>query len=53
MISGEKYIRTLNEYSTKYFLERTQKDYDESVFQKAIGACGKHAAYYQRLGMTD
>jgi hypothetical protein len=50
MMSGEKYTRTLNEYSTRYFLERIREDYDESVFQKAIDACRKHAAYYASLG---
>jgi hypothetical protein len=50
MMSGEKYTRTLNEYSTRYFLERIREDYGESVFQKAIDACRKHAAYYASLG---
>lgn len=50
MMNGEKYTRTLNEYSTRYFLERIREDYDESVFQKAIDACRKHAAYYASLG---
>ena len=50
MMNGEKYSRTLNEYSTRYFLERIREDYGESVFQKAIDACRKHAAYYATLG---
>lgn len=50
MMNGEKYTRTLNEYPTRYFLERIRKDYGESVFQKAIDACRKHAAYYATLG---
>ena len=50
MMNGEKYSRTLNEYSTRYFLERIREDYRESVFQKAIDACRKHAAYYATLG---
>lgn len=50
MMNGEKYCRTLNEYSTRYFLERIREDFGESVFQKAIDACRKHAAYYATLG---
>ena len=50
MMSGEKYTRTLNEYSTRYFLERIREDYGESIFRKAIDACRKHAAYYATLG---
>ena len=50
MMSGEKYTRTLNEYSTRYFLERIREDYGESTLQKAIDACRKHATYYASLG---
>jgi len=50
MMSGVKYTRTLNEYSTRYFLERIREDYGESALQKAVAACSKHAAYYATLG---
>jgi hypothetical protein len=50
MMNGEKYSRTLNEYSTRYFLERIREDYGEPALQKAVAACIKHAAYYATLG---
>lgn len=50
IMNGERYTRTLNEYSTRYFLQRIRGDYGESAFQKAIDACRKHAAYYATLG---
>lgn len=50
MMNGVKYTRTLNEFSTRYFLEHIKKEYDESVLNKAVDACRKHAAYYATLG---
>lgn len=50
MMNGEKYTRTLNEYSTRYFLEHIQKDYGVTALRKAVAACSKHAAYYATLG---
>ncbi len=50
MMSGEKYSRTLNEYSTRYFLEHIREDYGEFMLQKAIAACEKHAASYSTFG---
>lgn len=50
MMNGEAYARTLNEYATRYFLERIRSDYGEIAFEKALEACKKHAAYYATLG---
>ncbi|NLN49645.1 MAG: DUF4268 domain-containing protein [Clostridiales bacterium] len=50
MMNGEKYTRTLNEYSTRYFLEHIQEDYGVPALQKAVAACSKHAVYYATLG---
>lgn len=50
MMNGEKYTRTLNEYSTRYFLEHIREDYGESALQKALVACKQHAEYYAGLG---
>jgi len=50
MMNGEKYTRTLNEYSTRYYLEHIREDYGELALQKAISACKMHAAYYATLG---
>lgn len=50
MMNGDAYARTLNEYATRYFLERIRADYGEAAFEKALAACKKHAAYYANLG---
>ena len=42
MMNGERYTRTLNEYSTRYFLKAIYEDYGELAL-KAIDACRKHA----------
>ncbi|MEN8493439.1 DUF4268 domain-containing protein [Dehalococcoides sp. THU3] len=50
MMKGEKYTRTLNEYTTKYFLDHILEDYGPSALQKAVTACKMHADYYATLG---
>ena len=50
MMSGDKYSRTLNEYSTRYFLDQIKKDYGETALKKAITSCRRHAEYYEALG---
>lgn len=50
MINGEKYTRTLNEYSTRYFLDHIREEYGQLALQKAVIACKMHADYYASLG---
>lgn len=50
MMNGEKYNRTLNEYSTRYFLDHILEDYGIEALQKAVLACKMHAEYYAGLG---
>ncbi len=50
MMSEEKYIRTLNESATRYFLDHILEEYGELFLQKAVAACRKHADYYAGLG---
>ncbi len=50
MMEGERYTRTLNEYSTRYFLESILEDYGEEGLEKAVIASSKHATYYAALG---
>lgn len=50
MMNGERYTRTLNEYSTRYFLEHIKEDYGSPGLQKALEACQKHATYYASFG---
>lgn len=50
MMNGERYTRTLNESSTRYFLKAIHEDYRKPGLQKAVEACRKHAAYYSALG---
>ncbi len=49
MMNGGKYTRTLNEYSTRYFLEHIREDYGEYALRKALAACKQHAEYYASL----
>ena len=50
MMNGEKYTRTLNEYSTRFFLDHILEDYGQSALQRAAAACKMHAEYYASLG---
>jgi uncharacterized protein with ParB-like and HNH nuclease domain len=50
MMNGEKYARTLNEYSTRYYLQHIRQDYGESALRKALEACKLHAEYYSSFG---
>lgn len=50
MMNGEQYARTLNEYSTRYFLNNILEDFGIEYFKSAISACRKHAKYYAALG---
>ncbi|MDP2814076.1 MAG: DUF4268 domain-containing protein [Erysipelotrichaceae bacterium] len=50
MMNGEKYTRTLNEYSTRYFLDHILEDFGKLALQKAVEACKMHADYYATLG---
>lgn len=50
MMKGKKYTRTLNEYTTKYFLEHILEDYGPLALKKAVIACKMHADYYATLG---
>ena len=50
MMAGEVYKRTLNEYTTRYYLKHIQMDYGENALQKALSACKQHAKYYATLG---
>lgn len=50
MMNGGRYTRTLNKYSTRYFLKAIYRDYGKQGLQKAIEASRKHASYYEALG---
>lgn len=50
MMNGDQYARTLNEYTTRYFLENILKDFGEEYLKRALIACKKHAEYYASLG---
>ncbi|KXL53605.1 MULTISPECIES: DUF4268 domain-containing protein [Bacillota] len=50
MMNGEQYARTLNEYSTRYFLDNILKDFGIEYLKSALLACKKHAKYYASLG---
>ena len=42
--------RTLNEYATRYFLNRYSWTNGEAHSKKALSACKKHREYYATLG---
>ena len=50
MMEGKKYTRTLNTYSTKYFLENIRSDFGELYYKNAISAVKQHIEYYNSLG---
>lgn len=50
MMAGEAYKRTLNEYTTRYFIKNIELDYGRDALQKALSACKQHAEYYATLG---
>ena len=50
MMDGVQYTRTLNEYSTRYYLEHIERDYGIEALYRALNACEQHAKYYATLG---
>ncbi len=50
MMEGEVYKRTLNEYTTRYYLKNIDTDCGKDALKKALSACKQHAEYYAALG---
>lgn len=50
MMEGIQYTRTLNEYSTRYYLKHIERDYGIETLNRALNACEQHAKYYNTLG---
>lgn len=50
MMEGKKYIRTLTEAMTRYFLENIRKDYGSDYLGRALESVEKHRVYYAGLG---
>ena len=53
MMEGNVYHRTLNNYSTKYFLENIREDFGNEAFKSALDATEKHVKYYNGLGRSQ
>lgn len=53
MMEGSVYHRTLNNYTTKYFLESIKKDFGDEAFRLALEATEKHVRYYNGLGRSQ
>ncbi len=47
MMDGERYTRTINSYTTDYFLTKIYSDNGKESLKKAISAVEKHVAYYE------
>lgn len=49
MLNGERYARTLNAYTTEYFLNNIHNDYGDEGLQNALTALYKHFTYYESI----
>lgn len=49
-MNGASHTRTMNEYSTIYFLGSIYKDYGRNKFIVALKATAAHVIYYNSLG---
>lgn len=49
MLNGDEYHRTMNQYTTRYYLEHVREDFGESVFVAALKSVEKHLDYYDSL----
>lgn len=47
MLAGEKYIRTMNEQATRYFLDNILKDFGKEALSASLMAICKHKEYYE------
>ncbi len=52
MLQGEVYHRTLNYYTTHYYLQRIHEDFGEAAYRRALSALEKHLDYYDSLGRS-
>ncbi len=49
MMTGERYARTLNSYTTEYFLNNIYTHYGEAGLLNALTALNKHFTYYESI----
>ncbi|MBQ6947737.1 MAG: hypothetical protein IJN42_06775 [Clostridia bacterium] len=47
LLAGEKYIRTMNEQATRYFLDNIKIDFGQAAFTASLEAIRKHQNYYE------
>ncbi|MBA1420056.1 MAG: HNH endonuclease [Epsilonproteobacteria bacterium] len=52
MMDGQKFTRTNNAYTTKYYLENISKDYGKEKLANALSALEQHIEYYEELQNT-
>lgn len=52
MMNGERYARTLNAYTTEYFLNNIHADYGVGRLKNALTALYKHFTYYEGIRNT-
>lgn len=49
MMEGRRYTRTINEYSTRYYLKKIHTDFDKRVLIRALSSVERHVEYYEKL----
>lgn len=53
MMVGNEYHRTINSYTTKYYLLDVRKDFEEDSFNKAVEAIDKNIKHYSASGKEN
>ena len=48
LLAGEKYIRTMNEQATRYFLDNISVDFGRDALSASLIAVQKHKEYYEK-----
>ena len=49
MMDGKRYTRTINEYSTEYYLEMICADFGQQALSRALLSVERHVDYYEKL----
>ena len=50
MMEGRCYKRTINEYSTEYYLKMICTDFGQQALSRALSSVECHVEYYEKLG---
>ncbi len=53
LLAGEKYIRTMNEQATQYFLDHILIDFGIEAMRASLVSISKHKAYYENKATKE